>query len=252
MRIPTGGAGNTLPGDRGRYLLFLESPLVNGEGHYVHFSWKEESFCIRDFIQQRERRQEPGLTATDIWAGASDRIPCKGELYIPVENFEFWAKKLNELTASHKQGKGAGVWALLSSKFVSHTKKSKEVARSHGDELDVYRKFITFWSNGVGFNVIERTVGCSARYLGEPLLWVYPTYFQVAPQGKGNGHCKDVSNIKNRHFPGFRGKGVIKFDNSDFDWDRFEQFIAEVKHMVQGNEAIGSGVSAIQSPSPGR
>jgi hypothetical protein len=231
MRIRTEAPENSLPGDRGRYLLWLDPPHVQGEGHWVHFSWMEGSFCIRDFIKQCERRQEPGLTSTNIWAAASDRIPCKGELYVPVENFEFWVKKLNELTENRRHGKSTGVWSLLSSKFASKPKDSKQPVNNHEDEgsVDLYRRFITTWNSSEGFNVIERTVGCSARHKGEPLLWVYPTYFQVAPAGKGNAHHKEVRALRDHYFPESRAQGQINFDSGDFSWDRFQKFITHVQ-----------------------
>ena len=51
---------------------------------------------------------------------------------------------------------------------------------------NVYRDFQASWSKGDGFHLVEGTVGCSARYRSEPLLWAYPTYFQIAPRGAGS------------------------------------------------------------------
>jgi hypothetical protein len=235
MRIRGVGPGNSPPGDRGRYLLWLEPPLVEGEGHYVHFSWKQESFCIRDYIQHLERRQAPGSSAADIWEAASDRIPCKGELYVPVENFEFWIEKLTELTERRRQGTSSSLWSRLSSKFSPKPKEAEQHLDDNRkeDDRDVYRRFIGFWKRGVGFDVIERTVGCSARYQGEPLLWVYPTYFQVAPQGKGNAHRNEVMDLRHQHFPELQGKGTIGYGSEYFTWDRFQRFIAELQEMIQ-------------------
>jgi len=234
MRIPGIGPGNSLPGDRGRYLLWLQPPLVETEGHYVHFSWKEGSFCIRDYMQQSERRQAPGCTAINIWEAASDRIPCKGELYVPVENFEFWTEKLTELTERRRQGTSSSLWSRLSSKFSPKPNEAEQHLDDNRkeEEQDVYRKFIGFWNRGVGFEVIERTVGCSARYRGEPLLWVYPTYFQVAPKGKGNTHHKEVMDLRHQHFPE-EGKGSISFGSEYFNWDRFQALITDVREMTQ-------------------
>src|SRR5664280_2675010 len=153
MRIPGGGQGNSLPGDRGRYLLFLEPPLVEGAGHYVHFSWKDESFCIRDYMQHLERRQGPGVSPLDIWGAAQDRIPCKGELYVPVENFEFWVKKTTDLTEKRSQGVSSNLWSRLSSKFVPKPKDSQQhLTDSHSEnDRDVYGRFMDFWKRGAGF-----------------------------------------------------------------------------------------------------
>ena len=215
MRIPGAGAGVDLPGDRGRYLLWLERPHVQGEGHYIHFSWKEDSFCMRDYIQQVVRRQDAGTKALDIWKAASSRIPAQGELYVPVENFEFWTVKLIELTEGRQQGKTPqNLWSRLSSKFTSTVKKEDypSVAAVHANEIgsnknttninggstDVYHRFISLWRASSGFVVIERTVGCSARFGNEPLLWVFPTKFQIAPEGKGNAHYQTMRVLLDR------------------------------------------------------
>ena len=104
MRGPSGEQTESLPGIRGRYVRWLEPPHVEGQGHYVHFSWKEDSFCLRDYIQQIERREDGGFTAQDIWKAASDHVPARGELYVPVEDSEFWAAKLSDLTENYKRG----------------------------------------------------------------------------------------------------------------------------------------------------
>jgi len=91
-------SADKLPAGRGRYLLWLEPPLVSGSGHWVHFSWVEESFCIRDYINGVSRRQDPKTDASEIWRKAKDRIHCRGELHKPVQDFEFWKRKLKELT----------------------------------------------------------------------------------------------------------------------------------------------------------
>ena len=103
MRTEFSGGGSSLPGVRGRYLLWLESPLISGDPHWVHFSWMEESFCIRDFLRGMERRQDHGVNATQVWQSAKGRIPCKGELYKPVQDFEFWKRKLEDLTKTDQR-----------------------------------------------------------------------------------------------------------------------------------------------------
>jgi hypothetical protein len=242
MRIPGGGQSGSLPGDRGRYLLWLEPPYVDGEGHYVHFSWKGGSFCIRDYIRQVERRQDRAYTAADIWKAASNRIPAKGELYVPVENFEFWTAKMTELTESYKQGRTSRLWSRLSSKFAPKPKEAEQSVeaerRSNGsgnaNERDVYQKFMAFWRNGAGFDVVEGTKGCSARYNGGPLLWVYLTRFQIAPQGKGNAHHREVREIRDRHFPELQvTKDTISFNSEHFTWDRFRACITDVQNMIR-------------------
>jgi hypothetical protein len=244
MRIPGGRQGDPLPGDRGRYLLWLEPPVVEGAGHFVHFSWKEEAFCIRDYLHQIELRQYRGATALDIWKAASERIPAKGELYIPVDNFEFWTAKLGELTESRKRGKSI-TWARLSSKFVPRSEEdhvdeggaqivmgasqdATDNRKENEPDSDPYSRFKSVWRKSVGFDLVDGTVGCSARHEGVPLLWVFPTYFRIAPSGKGNIRHDDVRYLRDRHFP-LQTKGIVHFDSAQFSWDRFQSFIADVQ-----------------------
>lgn len=216
-------------------MLWLEAPMIEGEARYVHFSWKDESFCIRDYVGQRERRQSPGLTPSDVWKTALDRIPCKGEMYVPVENFEFWTGKLTELTEKRRQGANPSVWSRLSTKFAPRPKEADpQPKNNHNEEgLGVYEKSITLWKGRDGFDVVDGTVGCSARYYGEPILWMYPTRFQVAPQGKGNAHFDQVMDLRVNHFPGSRREGSIGFSSDNFHWDKFQGFVTAVQDMIQ-------------------
>ena len=86
-----------LPGQRGSYLLLLGSQVLTDGPRWVHFSWRGESFCIRDFLKGMERRQEPGLTASDVWRAAQQRKPATGEYFHPVEDVEWWRSALAEL-----------------------------------------------------------------------------------------------------------------------------------------------------------
>ena len=242
MRIRGGREhGGTLPGERGRYVLLLEPPLVQGEPHYVHFSWKDFSFCIRDYIQQLERRQAEDLTPTDVWDAALDRIPCKGELYVPVENFEFWRRKLTDLTEERRRGLQSNIWSRLSSRINSRAQNeshrltkgdASDQGSYTGDRGAFYGRFTELWRKRDAFDVAERTVGCSARYAGEPLLWVYPTHFQIAPRGKGNAHYGAVLELKDRFFPESTTKATVGFDSS-FEWDRFQGFVTAVQDLAE-------------------
>src|ERR1043165_987484 len=83
-----GGSSNNLPANKGSYLLCLGKPIIPDGTKWVHFSWLGESFCIRDFLSGRERRQEPGLTATDVWRAARKRTPATGIYRVPVTNVD--------------------------------------------------------------------------------------------------------------------------------------------------------------------
>lgn len=89
-----------LPGSRGRWLLWLEPPLITGSPRWVHFSWRGDSFYIRDYLTGMISTNHPNLTAVKVWQSAKGRIRCKGELYEPIQNFGFWKQKLEELTES--------------------------------------------------------------------------------------------------------------------------------------------------------
>jgi hypothetical protein len=64
---------------------------------WVHFSWFNDSFCIRDYVGRRERRQEPGLTASDVWRQAIAKKQATGTYFTSVENVEFWTDALRKL-----------------------------------------------------------------------------------------------------------------------------------------------------------
>jgi hypothetical protein len=103
MRIASSGKSATLPGKRGSYLLWLEPPLISGSSRWVHFSWVEESFCLRDFIKGQKRNQDPETNASQIWRSAKARVPCRGKLYRPIQDFEFWKQELQKRTTTNPQ-----------------------------------------------------------------------------------------------------------------------------------------------------
>src|SRR5687767_3786170 len=74
-----GDAAPPLPGRRGRYLLYLGPPIIpaiDGKGRYVHVSWRDHAWCIRDYVAGKERREGDDFTIDDIWRRALDRIPA--------------------------------------------------------------------------------------------------------------------------------------------------------------------------------
>ncbi len=242
MKIPGRESNSGLPGDRGRYLLRLSAPWVQGESHFVHFSWLNESFCIRDYMQKIERRQSGDVTATSIWKAAEERIPATGQFFVPVENHEFWTARLTELSLGESTE-----WSVLSSKFsnrktvpretdLADSGGGREGSHEEGDDPggNVYQRFRRLWSSAPDFEIVDGTVGCSARYRGEPLLWVYPTRFQVAPAGKGNVHENAVRRLRNSHFPEMTTKGVIGFGSTYFTWERLEGLVGDLRYMVKG------------------
>lgn len=235
--IPWGESASSLPRERGRYLLWFEPPLVEGSGRYVHFSWVGDSYCVRDYVNGKQTRGLGDLTGTDLWNAAEDRISCTGELYVTVRNHEFWRNKLIDLSERRGTGEGASDKSSLHSQHPSREEHPDLASNDtfHKEPVqkgsDFYREFLEIWADGIGFEIIERTVGCSARYRGEPLLWVYPKYFQVAPKGKGNVHHDEVRLLMDRHFPEIH-KGRISFGSDHFTWDRFQDFVSDVKNRI--------------------
>jgi len=127
------------------------------------------------------------------------------------------------------------IWSRLSSKFASKPEDPSVPVGHEGESegADLYDRFVRAWKEVPGFSIVDGTVGCSARHGGEPLLWVYPTYFQIAPRGKGNTHFKGVLSLRDHYFPEFRDKGQVSFHAPSFSWDRFREFFSRVQQTMQ-------------------
>jgi len=85
-------SSDMLPGARGSRQIYIPSLVSN---RYVHFSWLGDSFCIRDYLGDREMRQSPGVTAIEIWKKK------QGTVYAfkhDVKDIDFWKAKLREIT----------------------------------------------------------------------------------------------------------------------------------------------------------
>jgi predicted DNA-binding protein len=87
-----------LPTTRGRYLLFVGDPILRDGPRWVHFSWRGDSFCLRDFATGDIRRQDRSLSAADVWRVAQKRIPATGEFFHPVGDWEWWKAALERLS----------------------------------------------------------------------------------------------------------------------------------------------------------
>lgn len=230
-----------LPADRGRYLLQLSPPFVQDETHFVHFSWLNESFCIRDFMKGIERRQGGDLTASSVWQAAEARIPATGQFFVPVENYEFWTQTLTQLSQARSTH-----WSSLSSKYSDRKTVTKEPDQTttasggqdtKGDEehaaaSTVSQRFRQLWSSVPDFEIVQGTRGYSARFRGEPLLWVYPNRFQIAPAGKGNVHENAVRALRDARFPEVTAKGSARFEAAHFSWERLAAFVDDVRHLM--------------------
>jgi hypothetical protein len=91
--------GAALPTTRGRYLLFIGEPVIQGEPRWVHFSWRDSSFCLRDFLRGGIRRHDATIQAVDVWRAALKRKPADGRYFHQVGDWEWWKTALEELSA---------------------------------------------------------------------------------------------------------------------------------------------------------
>lgn len=94
-------SNDRLPGVRGVYAVLLAPPLVQRAAHFVHLSWRGESYVIRDFLEGVGRKQGDGLALVEIWRAARVRIPCSGRLPRSIEDRDFWKEELQRLTDAH-------------------------------------------------------------------------------------------------------------------------------------------------------
>jgi hypothetical protein len=101
-----------LPRRRGSAILFLAAPFVKPGGRFrrgrmVHFSWENDSFRIRDFIENATAKEADDVKALTVWQAAKgERVLCTGELRRPVTKSEFWKGKLEELTCRYYAAQG--------------------------------------------------------------------------------------------------------------------------------------------------
>lgn len=92
-----------LPSTRGRYLLYVGDPILRDGPRWVHFSWRGDSFCLRDFTTGDIRRQDRSLGSADVWRVAEKRIPATGEFFHPVGDWEWWKAAMERV--SRREGR---------------------------------------------------------------------------------------------------------------------------------------------------
>lgn len=93
--------GERPPGVRGVFVILLGPPIVDGPRRFVHLSWQDENYVLRDFLRGVEREQGDDLPLADLWRAAKVRIPCKGRLRRSVEDHAFWREELQRLTSEY-------------------------------------------------------------------------------------------------------------------------------------------------------
>ena len=128
-----------------------------------------------------ERRQGDDANATTIWHVAEDRIPATGEFFVPVENHEFWASKLKELsvTRSHQSfgmPHGDSTREADGSDIdLQPFENSRPSANENAHEsLEVCTQFRHLWTGVPGFEIVDGTVFVNGGAIEE--AYVLPEY----------------------------------------------------------------------------
>jgi hypothetical protein len=105
------------------YLFYLKQPYIHDEG-WCHVSWQmnlktgKASYRIRDYTHNKlyygvTKPTESGwnqmvssdnFSLLDLWHAAADKKPCTQSegLRVPVKDFDWWKKKLDELNRVRK------------------------------------------------------------------------------------------------------------------------------------------------------
>ena len=92
-----------IPGPQGQYVLLVGKPIVTGDDRYVHLSWKNESYVLRDFVEGKMRTQAADLLLDQLWRAAKERFPCKGRLRRSVSDAAFWREELRRMTDAREE-----------------------------------------------------------------------------------------------------------------------------------------------------
>lgn len=131
-------------------------------------------------------------------------------------------------------------WGLTTGQIQQHKPpvKSKPTivfrrdATNHAaQESPLFNKCKEHWGGEPGFDIKEGSVGVSAQFRGEPRLWFYPTYLQVAPEGKGNRFHTELCRTLHSYFTNIRGMGKINFDSAEVIEQKVLAFIEETKKI---------------------
>lgn len=96
---------------------------------------------------------------------------------------------------------------------------------------DYMQGFVKLWDDGRYFTVKHRTRGASAQHTNKPRIWIYPKKFQIAPRGKGNDLYPSIREIFAKYFTEIKSQATVHFSSPYFSWERFTQFVREVKQL---------------------
>lgn len=101
-------------------------------------------------------------------------------------------------------------------------------------QTNYYEKFVRLWEEGIGFSFDTSTKGGCAKHKGKARLWVFPEYFQIPSYKKtGNEFVDVICEIQRKYFSDIRGKARVYFNSPDFSWDKFKDFVIEVKDYLK-------------------
>jgi len=82
-------------------LILLGAPWVEGKPRWVHFSFRGESFVVRDYTADRELRGQEkvadGPKASDVWRSVIKNIPAVGEFFHPADDVAWWKDAIAKL-----------------------------------------------------------------------------------------------------------------------------------------------------------
>jgi len=89
------------------------------------------------------------------------------------------------------------------------------------------------WDDGQDYTVKRGTKGASCQFKGRPRIWIYSNKFQVAPVEKGNELYGPIRKALGHSFGHVTSKATIHIDSQSYSWERFTQFIHEVKRLCE-------------------
>ena len=87
-----GIAGGSMPGTRGSKIVYCPELCP---GRYVHFSWLNGSFKLRNFIDGQMLQQDSEWDAHRVWDHCKEIIPADR---VSVKEDIFWVQRLTEIT----------------------------------------------------------------------------------------------------------------------------------------------------------
>jgi serine/threonine protein kinase len=101
-----------LPGNQGRWLVYLEADELPYDGQWWHFSYGKDGvpdpFCLTNARGQQTRQPEYFARAQEIWDRAKGRMPCSAGRGLKVNRDQclrsFWQPELGRLNHTVKVG----------------------------------------------------------------------------------------------------------------------------------------------------